>query len=462
MSATFYIIFLIVGLLAGALIAWFIAKSKFNSPLPFSMEEYLTLQNDKVLIEQRYNDLRAESDTRKGEINRNQDRINTLNIEISRLDTINKGFVDKLETQKQEMEDLHKKIKEQFENIASKIIFDNSRMIQQQHSDKLTDILSPFKEKIEKFENTVNLTHKENIRDNQSLKEQLKSLQELNKSIGEEARNLTTALKGQVKTQGNWGEMILERVLERSGLVKDNEYFVQNSMTTEDGKRYQPDVLVKLPENKTIIIDSKVSLLAYERYSSAETEEEQLIALKEHIASLRRHIRGLGEKKYQQLYAVNSLDFVLLFIPIEPAFSVAIQHDPEIFNEAFESNIVIVSTSTLLATLRTIASIWKLEYQNKNALEIARQSGALYDKFVGLLVDFDKVGDSINASHRSWEQAKNKLSVGKGNLVTSVQKLKKLGANASKTLPVGYQQDNSDEQESKDTDTDTETDIISK
>ncbi len=184
MSATLYIIFLITGLLAGALIAWFIAKSKFNNPLPFSVDEYLTLQNDKVLIEQRYNDLRLEFDSCKSEINKNQERINTLNIEISRLDTINKGFIDKLETQKQEMEDLHKKIKEQFENIASKIIFDNSRMIQQQHSDKLTDILSPLKEKIEKFENTVNLTHKENIRENQSLKEQLKSLQELNKSIG--------------------------------------------------------------------------------------------------------------------------------------------------------------------------------------------------------------------------------------------------------------------------------------
>ncbi|MBL0343163.1 MAG: DNA recombination protein RmuC [Bacteroidetes bacterium] len=435
------IVFLFIGLIIGALAAWFVAKSVFFKPLPITSEEYNSLLNTKTLLEQRFNDAKSESDSGKIEIFKNQEKITFLNVEVSRLETTNKALNEKFDNQKQEIEDLHKKLKEQFESIAHKIIFDNSRMIQQQHSDKLTDILSPLKEKIEKFENTVNTTHKENIRENQTLKEQLKLLQDLNKSIGDEARNLTSALKGQVKTQGNWGEVILETILEKSGLVKDREYFVQTSMTSDDGRRQQPDVLIKLPEGKTIIIDSKVSLIAYERYSSAETEVDRELAMKEHINSLRRHIKGLGDKKYHQLNELKSLDFVLLFIPIEPAFSAAIQNSPEIFNDAFENNIVLVSTSTLLATLRTIASIWKLEYQNKNAVEIARQGGALYDKFVGLIVDFDKIGDSIDSSHRSWEAAKNKLITGRGNLVTSVQKLKKLGANASKSLPVNYQAD---------------------
>lgn len=434
-------VFLIAGLLIGGIIGWYYAKSKFNYVSPFSVEEYVSMSNDKLVLEQKVNDLRSAVEDFKRESYTSREKATSFNIEISRLETVNKGLSEKLESQKAELEDLHKKIKEQFENIASKIIFDNSRMIQQQHSDKLTDILNPLKEKIEKFETTVSTTHKESIRENQSLKEQLKLLQEMNKSIGDEARNLTAALKGQVKTQGNWGEVILETILERSGLVKDREYTVQSSMTSDEGRRLQPDVLIRLPENKTIIIDSKVSLVAYERYANADSPEERALAIKEHIISLRRHIKGLGEKKYQQLYDIKTLDFVLLFMPIEPAFSAAIQHDPELFNEAFEHNIVIVSTSTLLATLRTIAHLWKLEYQNKNALEIARQGGALYDKFVGLLADFEKVGDQIEMSHRSWESAKNKLATGKGNLINAVQKIKNLGANASKSIPANYLDD---------------------
>jgi DNA recombination protein RmuC len=244
-------------------------------------------------------------------------------------------------------------------------------------------------------------------------------------------------------TQGNWGELILETILERSGLVKDREYFVQTSHTNEEGRRLQPDVLIRLPENKTIIIDSKVSLIAYERFASAETQDEKDAALKEHLISLRRHIKGLGDKNYQQLYEVNSLDFVLLFIPVEPAFAAAVQADGGLFNDAFERNIVLVSTSTLLATLRTIASIWKLEYQNKNALEIARQGGALYDKFVGFLDDFQKVGNQITSTQKSWDAAMNKLSSGKGNLINSAQKIRKLGAAATKNIPQEFLNDDS-------------------
>ncbi|MBA2413125.1 MAG: DNA recombination protein RmuC [Burkholderiaceae bacterium] len=439
------LLILITGLFAGGVAGWFFAKSKFDHSMPFSLEEYNVLKNDKTVAEQRLLDVRSELDEKKKALDTRHDQLTALSNELTREVVNNSGLQEKLEKQKSELEDLHKKIKEQFENIANKILFDNSRMIQQQHSDKLTDILNPLKEKIEKFENTVNVTHKESIRENQSLKEQLRLLQDLNKSIGEEAKNLTTALKGQVKTQGNWGEMILETILQRSGLVKDREYFVQYSLVSEEGKRLQPDVLIRLPDNKTIIVDSKVSLLAYERYSSATTDVERELALKEHIVSLRRHIKGLGEKKYQQLYEIKTLDFVLLFIPIEPAFSTAVMHDSELFNDAFDSNIVIVSTSTLLATLRTIASIWKLEYQNANALEIARQGGALYDKFAGFVTDMDKIGEHIDRSHRVWEDAKKKLSTGSGNLVRSVEKLKKLGANASRSMPAILLNDASEE-----------------
>jgi len=441
------VLFLILGLLAGGVAGWFFAKSKFHHPLPFTSEDFASLKQDKAVADHRMQDMRTELEEKKKEYYQNQERLTALSMDLSREDANTKSLQEKLDKQKSELEELHKKIKEQFENIANKIIFDNSRMIQQQHSDKLADILTPLKEKIEKFENTVNVTHKESIRENQSLKEQLKLLQDLNKSIGEEARNLTTALKGQVKTQGNWGEVILETILERSGLMKDREYFVQYSMTSEEGRRQQPDVLIRLPDNKTIIIDSKVSLTAYERYSSATTEAEKEVAIKEHITSLRRHIKGLSEKKYQQLYEINTLDFVLLFIPIEPAFNTAVMYDNELFNDAFDSNIVIVSTSTLLATLRTIASIWKLEYTNANALEIARQGGALYDKFAGFVTDLEKIGDNIDKTHRVWEDAKNKLSTGSGNLVRSVEKLKKLGAKSSKSIPASFLTDAGEEDE---------------
>jgi DNA recombination protein RmuC len=455
MDPLMFIVLVLSGLAAGAFVAWFLARSKYNKPLPFSMDEYLAAVNARDITEGKLAELRLSYEQMKSRSEQATDKITSLSAELSRVNTINESLLDKLETQKSEIAELQKLMKEQFENIAGKIVMDNSRLIQQQHSDKLKDLLSPLKEKIEKFEQTVSTTHKENIRDNQSLKEQLKLLQDLNKSIGEEARNLTTALKGQVKTQGNWGELILESILERSGLVKDREYVVQSSLTSEEGRRLQPDVLVRLPEGKTIVIDSKVSLVAYERYCSTDNPDEKEAALKEHIMSVRRHIKGLGEKKYQQLYGLKSLDFVLLFVPIEPAFNTAIQHDNNLFNDAFDNNIVIVSTSTLLATLRTIASIWKLEYQNKNSQEIARQGGALYDKFVGFLEDFQKIGNLLDSARKTFDSAHGKLSTGRGNLVVSVQKLKKLGVNSTKKIPAelyGYDNEDQDENSSSSVD----------
>lgn len=429
------LLLIFAGALLGGTAAWYMARSRFHRPLPFTIEEFTAIKTAREMAEVRLKDTQNELEKLKTQLQQLTDKNNGLSNERVRLESALSSVNEKLAEQKKEVLELHQKMKTEFENIAGKIVLDNSHHIQQQHSDKLKDLLTPLREKIDKFENTVNTTHKESIRDNQALKEQLKQLQDLNTSIGKEARNLTTALKGEVKTQGNWGELILETVLERSGLGKDIEYTVQSSFRDESGKRLLPDVLVRLPEGKTIIIDSKVSLNAYERFATSESEEEREAAAREHLISLRRHIKGLGEKKYQQIYEINTLDFVLLFIPIEPAFSAAIQKDPTLFNDAFEKNIVIVSPSTLLATLRTIASIWKLEYQNKNALEIARQGGALYDKFVGFLEDFQKIGSSLSNTQKFWDQTMNKLTTGHGNLVSRVEKLKQLGAKMTKKIP---------------------------
>jgi DNA recombination protein RmuC len=295
--------------------------------------------------------------------------------------------------------------------------------------------------KLEEFKKKVEETYEKGTQERFTLKEQIRQMADLNKTMSEDAKNLTKALKGDSKAQGNWGEVILERILERSGLTKGREYEVQQSVTTEEGRRLQPDVVVHLPDEKYLVIDSKVSLTAYERYSSADTDAEAATALKQHIASLKAHYKGLSEKNYQQLHGDRSPDFVLLFVPIESAFGAALQADANLYYEAFERNIVIVSPSTLLATLATIDSVWKQEYQNKNALEIANRGGALYDKFALFVDSLDEVGKRIEQTQRSYLDAKSRLSEGSGNVMRQVEMLKELGAKATKKLPSTYLDD---------------------
>jgi len=292
-----------------------------------------------------------------------------------------------------------------------------------------------LQEKIKLFEDKVDKTHKESIDYHAALRQQILGLKEMNLQMSKETINLTKALKGDSKAQGNWGELVLERVLEKSGLEKDREYHVQQSFTTEEGNRVLPDVVINLPDNKKMIVDSKVSLTAYEQYVNADDEVSKERFLKEHVASLKRHVDQLSEKKYEDLYKIDSPDFVLLFVPIEPAFAVALNFDISLYNKAFEKNIVIVTPTTLLATLRTIDSMWNNEKQQRNAIEIARQAGGLYDKFEGLLSDLIGIGKKIDASKADYNAAMNKLIDGKGNLITSVEKIKKLGAKAKKSLP---------------------------
>ncbi|WP_299317737.1 DNA recombination protein RmuC [uncultured Maribacter sp.] len=336
--------------------------------------------------------------------------------------------------QKQEVEKLQEKFTKEFENLANKILEEKSLKFTERNEKNIKNILTPLNEKILLFEKKVEESQKENISIHSALKEQLLNLQTQNIKITQEAENLTKALKGDSKMQGNWGELVLERVLEKSGLEKDREYTVQQSFTREDGSRVLPDVIINLPDGKKMVVDSKVSLTDYERYVNAEDELREKF-LKDHINSLRRHVDQLSAKKYEDLYEMESPDFVLMFVPIEPAFAIAINQDSSLYNKAFEQNIIIVTPSTLLATLRTIDSMWNSEKQQRNAIEIARQAGALYDKFEGFVGDLMKVGKKIDEAKGEYRGAMNKLVDGRGNIITSIEKLKKMGAKAKKSIP---------------------------
>ena len=335
---------------------------------------------------------------------------------------------------KEEVEKLQEKFTKEFENLANKILEEKSLKFTERNEKNIKDILSPLNEKIQLFEKKVEESQKENISIHSALREQLLNLQTQNLKITQEAENLTKALKGDSKMQGNWGELVLERVLEKSGLEKDREYSVQQSFTLEDGTRVLPDVIINLPDGKKMIVDSKVSLTDYERFINAEDELRDKF-LKDHINSIRKHVDQLSSKKYEDLYEMESPDFVLMFIPIEPAFAIAINNDNSLYNKAFEQNIVIVTPSTLLATLRTIDSMWNNEKQQRNAIEIARQAGALYDKFEGFVSDLTKVGKKMDDAKDEYKGAMNKLVIGRGNIITSIEKLKKMGAKAKKSIP---------------------------
>jgi DNA recombination protein RmuC len=337
--------------------------------------------------------------------------------------------------QKQEIADLQAKFTKEFENLANRIFDEKSTKFTAQNKVNLDQLLNPLQEKIQNFEKKVEDSHKESLLNNVTLRQEIINLTSLNEKMSQETVNLTKALKGDSKTQGNWGELVLERVLEKSGLEKDREYFVQQAHTDPQGNRVFPDVVIQLPDGKKMIVDSKVSLTAYEKYANEEDSNLKASYLKEHVNSIRRHVEQLGDKNYHDLYQIESPDFVLLFIPIESAFATALNDDATLYNKAFEKNIVIVTPSTLLATLRTIDSMWANQKQQENAFEIARQAGALYDKFEGFVTDLLRIGKKIDESKSEYEGAMNKLRDGKGNLITSVEKLKKMGAKAKKSLP---------------------------
>jgi len=423
-----FIIALAIGIFIGKLI--FSAKS----------------QSEKVFLEEKYNNLKEQSQLEKTALEKQlqqtiqeKEIIRTekeaINIQLTKKEVDFENLWQRNKEQKEEVEKLQEKFTKEFENLANKILDEKSSKFTEQNKENMKNILSPLQDKIQLFEKKVEDTHKESIDYHAALRQQIMGLREMNIQMSKETINLTKALKGDSKMQGNWGELVLERVLEKSGLEKDREYYVQQSHTNEGGQRVFPDVVINLPDGKKMIVDSKVSLTAYEKFINEEDDSLKNGFLKEHVSSIKRHVEQLGEKNYQDLYQIESPDFVLLFIPMEPAFALALNEDTTLYNKAFEKNIVIVTPSTLLATLRTIDSMWTNQKQQENAFEIARQAGALYDKFEGFVADLIKVGKKIDESKVEYQGAMNKLVDGKGNLITSVEKLKKMGAKAKKALP---------------------------
>jgi len=376
------------------------------------------------------------------------ERLQDLSGKYSAQKERNDGLQSQLEQQKIQFETNKEQIKTEIQNLSNSILEEKSKKFTEQNSIQLKQILEPLGLRIDEFKKKVEDTYSEENKERATLKEQIRQMAELNQKMSIEAQNLTKALKGDSKTQGNWGEVILERILEKSGLRKGFEFEVQVTERNEENKIIRPDVIVKLPDEKYMIVDSKVSLTAYEQFVNAENDEDRVKQIKLHIISLRNHIKGLAEKNYQLLYGTQSPDFVLLFIPIQPAFDVAMMNEPELYNFAFEKNIILVSPTTLLATLSTVNSVWKQEYQTKHALEIAEKSGAMYDKFVGFVDDLEKVGKAIQTTSKVYDDAMNKLSLGKGNLINRAESLKKLGIKASKKIASHFiEGDNENENE---------------
>lgn len=413
------IIFIGLGLLLGGLLGFFIGKSR-SPEAPQGVSESLhkeVVQN----LEDR--------------LNGQEEQVLQLTRRNSSLEEENKFLKQRLEEHQGQVQELQEKFTKEFKLVANQILEENSQKFTKQNQENLGHLLNPLREKIEDFKKKVEHSYGEEQKERVELKTEIKHLLKLNEQLSTEAHNLASALKGNSKKQGDWGEMQLETLLESAGLEKDIHFSSQGNFKDEEGRNQRPDMIVKLPDDKALIIDSKVSLTAYEQYFSTENEEERAKFLKAHVLSLRNHIRDLGSKNYQNLYDINSPDYVMLFIPIEPAFSLAIQEEKSLFTEALDKNIVLVTSSTLLATMRTVSFIWKQENQKKNVLEIAKQGGDLYDKFTNFVEDLTKLGNQLGTVQKTYGEAMKKLVDGKGNLIRRAENLKALGAKTSKQLP---------------------------
>lgn len=431
------IIGLAIGLAAGGVIGFLLSKSKNQSETHTASKALIEKELITKQLLEKLEELKISLIQKEELVLQNGDQLKDaeiLNIQqTSELKNVNQRFHDF----KAEAANLKTQIKTEFKNIANEIVKEQSKDFSEQNQ----NILKPFKSQLESFEKTIQDQMKDSISKAASFKEQIEQLKNLNHQISQEANNLTNALKGDNKFQGNWGELILEKVLENSGLEKGSEYKTQVSLVNSDEDRIQPDVIVYLPEEKHIIIDSKVSLIAYERYVNADNDIDRQINIKAHILSLKSHIRLLSDKKYQTAEGVSTPDFILLFIPIEASFGVAVKEDIELFNFAWNKNVVIVSPSTLLATLKTVASLWKQEKQNKNVLKIAEESGKLYDKFVGFVSDLERIERSLDKTAKEFSEAHKKLHSGKGNILARIEKIKELGAKTTKQLDEKYLED---------------------
>lgn len=441
-----YLLFLIIGLIAGFLIGLLFSKSrtsniadaestdKLEQEIQSLRQQKETIQIENGSLSGRLENAEKYFVQQRTQLTEQSEKLNMLSGDKERLEAEKKSLESKLAEQLKESENLSERFKAEFKVLAEEILKSNTKDFSNSNKKQLDEILSPFKQKIESFEKRVNEVYKNESDSRSQLMGQVKGLMDLNKKISEDANNLTKALKGDSQKQGAWGEFILESVLENSGLEKGVEYETQHSTRTEDGL-FRPDVIVNLPDEQYIVIDSKVSLIAYEAFSNADNEEDRNTHIKMHVASMRNHVKGLSAKNYQLKTKGHSLDFVLMFVPIEAGFSEALRFDSSLFNYAWDNRIVIVSPTTLLATLRTIASVWKQEKQNKNVIEIAEESGKMYDKFKNFLEDFEKIKRGLDQSSSAYDGALNKLQTGNGNLIRRAEKIKALGAKTTKDIP---------------------------
>nr|WP_165284710.1 MULTISPECIES: DNA recombination protein RmuC [unclassified Pseudomonas] len=396
--------------------------------------ELAGLRRENELLQQERQIAREAAQSWNQQRERNEAELRRLTAECAALAA---ELQENRDNQQQRLDDLQgarNELRAQFSELATKIFDEREQRFAETSQQRLGQLLDPLKERIQAFEKRVDESYQQEARERFSLSKELERLQQLNQRLGDEATNLTRALKGQ-KTQGNWGELVLERVLEHAGLEKGREYHTQVSLKGAGGERFQPDVLIRLPGDRQVIVDAKVSLSAYQQYVAAADDPIRQQALKQHLISLRSHLKGLSGKDYQRLEGLQSLDFVLLFVPIEAAFAAALQAEPDLFREAFEQQVVIVSPTTLLATLRVIDSLWRQERQGQNAREIAERAGQLYDKFVAFVADLDEMGSRLQQLDKAYASARNKLVDGRGNLIGRVENLKLLGARASKSLP---------------------------
>jgi len=409
------------GFCIGGVLVWFYIWTRLRAEQRSLSEQNRRLESDLTTANSKLAEDRCE-------VLRLTEALATAKAELANADERRKEYA-------KEVEEMKSRLKTEFENIANRILEEKTVKFTAQNQTNLDQILTPLKTQIGEFKQKVELVYTNETADRRALLSQIENLAKLNIQVTEDAKNLTAALKGDSKVQGNWGELILQKVLERSGLTKDVEFTVQTNLKSETGANFRPDVIINLPDKRHFVVDSKVSLTAYERIYSADTQAEREFAMKQHAQSLRAHVQELADKRYQDLYQISAPDFVFMFIPIEPALGAALQRDARIFEDAFDKKVILVTPSTLLATLLTVTQIWKQERQTRNAFEIARRSGALYDKFEGLYQDLLDVGDKINKAASSHQAVIEKLKSGRGNLVKSIEDIRKLGAKAQKALP---------------------------
>lgn len=411
-----------------------------------SRQEFSVLQSQALQLQELYTHEREQRIKTELELEARKNDYHALERDYAVLHTRHEESARAYDEKIRLLDEAKLQMKAQFEHLATQIFDQKAKTFDEAHTKGLDLLLKPFREQITQFATQSKEQFIHDAKERQSIKDEIIRLKTLNERLSQDAINLTQALKGENKTQGNWGEIVLERILEESGLREGHEYETQNTYSDEEGKKFRPDVIVHLPQNKDIIIDSKVSLVAYDAFIRAENDEARAHALKQHLLSIHAHIKGLSGKRYEQLSGVRSLDFVLLFMPIEGAFLLALEQDNTFFKTAYEQNIVVVSPSTLLVTLRTIEHIWRSEYQERNAKAIAESAEALYEKLVAFVEDMEKIGEQIGRTQKSYEGAMNKLSTGKGNLIRRVESMRKLGLKPKKMLPSSVTESSMDEE----------------